>query len=161
MQKTTLTPLIAAVIIGAVGLTAAIPANALGGKGGQRGPRINFEEVDLNADGKITPEEMSAFRAAKFAEQDVDGDGMLSRAEISAAILSRIEANMDKRLDRMFERGDTDGDGMISLAELPGGGDRSGKLFERLDKDGDGAVSADEMDAMKKRFGKHKQPSDE
>ncbi|NOX74642.1 MAG: calcium-binding protein [Alphaproteobacteria bacterium] len=161
MKNPTLTALIAAATIGAVGLSAAIPAYALGGKDGPRGPRIDFEKVDLNGDGKITPEEMSTYRATKFAEQDADGDGFLSREEISAAILARIQDNMDKRLDRMFKRGDADGDGMISLAELPGGGDRSAKLFERLDKDGDGAISADEMDAMKKRFGKHKKPSDE
>jgi EF hand domain-containing protein len=158
MKQTNLTALISAAIVGTIGLSASLPAYALGSK---VGPRINFEEVDLNADGKITPEEMSTHRAAKFAEQDADGDGFLSREEISAAILARVQNNMDKRLDRMFERGDADGDGMISLAELPGGGDRSAKLFARLDKDGDGAISADELEAMKKRFGKHKKSSDE
>ncbi len=161
MKKTILTTLITAATVAGIGASLINPAYALGGQSGPKGLRINFENVDLNGDGKITQQEISQHRAAKFAAQDTDGDGYLSRAEISAAVLERVQKNMDKRLNRMFDRRDTDGDGMISLAELAGGRDRAAKLFERLDTDGDGAISAVDLDAMKKRLGKgrHKQPA--
>ncbi len=46
--------------------------------GGLQGRRINFEEVDTNADGKIIAEEMVAHREAHFAAQDTNADGLLS-----------------------------------------------------------------------------------
>ena len=154
MRTKTLTAIIAALTIGAVSAAAVAPALAFGGKHGQRGPGplINFEEIDANSDGKITPEELAEHRAARFAEKDTNGDGLLSPEEMAAAAIKRVTENAPKRFERMLDRADADGDGMISLAELPGE-ERSARMFDRLDSDGDGAISVEEMEKMKKRFG--------
>lgn len=153
MKKITLAAMITALTVGAVGITALSPAFARSGDHGPRGPRINFEEMDLNGDGKITQEEMAEHRAAKFAAQDTDGNGMLSSEELTAALIERAKAHSEKRVERMIERRDADGDGQISLAELAGDGDRADKFFSRLDADDDGAISSEELDALQERFG--------
>ncbi len=52
---------------------AAAYAEGMGSKGkmGMHGPRpmMNFEEIDANADGKITKEEIAAMGQARFAKQ--------------------------------------------------------------------------------------------
>jgi Ca2+-binding EF-hand superfamily protein len=157
MKKTTLAALITAVTIGAVGITSVAPAFARSGEGGPRGPRINFEEMDLNGDGLITAEEMAEHRAAQFTAQDTNGDGFLTSEELTAAVIERAQKNSEKRVERMIKHRDADGDGQLSMAELAPGEGRANKFFERLDTDGDGAISQEEMDAMKKHFGKRKQ----
>jgi Ca2+-binding EF-hand superfamily protein len=82
-----------------------------------------FARLDTNKDGKISPEEFTAFRkqnaevdakatkAGKrgqrlFAKFDKDNDGMLSRAEGDAVLAWR------------FKRMDTNADGVLTLEEL-------------------------------------------
>lgn len=135
---------------------AAVALPALAREAGPRfGPRIDFEQVDANGDGRITAEELAAHRAARFAGQDSDGDGVLSADEMKAAVLARVKERIEARIDRMIARRDSDGDGAISLAEMQGG-DGGERLIERLDTDGDGAISAEELAAMKSPFGKHR-----
>ncbi len=156
MKKSTFAGLITAATIAAVGVAALGTAGAYerkGGGDGHQGPRFNFEMLDANSDGKITPEEMAEHRAAEFDARDADDDGFLSKEELAAAIVERMKQNMDQRIDRMLERRDADDDGKISLAELSG--DKNGaRMFERLDKDGDGAISAEEMENGRKGFGR-------
>lgn len=139
-----------------VALTAAIPAAAQG-FGGPRGGEMIFEEFDLNNDGQITLEEMTNHREARFTQADTDGDGSLSRDEMIAAGQTRVEAGVD----RMIERIDSDGDGAVSLAEMEAAGherreSRQARMFDRIDADGDGAISAEEFEAAADRFrGRH------
>lgn len=157
MKKSTLGAIIAAVTISAVGLGVVAPVFAHDGSGGGmgRGPGFNFEELDANADGKLTPQEMADHKAAMFAAHDLNSDGFLSPEELAEAAIARVQTNMDARITRMIEKRDTDGDGQISLAEMSGN-DRTEHMFKRLDTDGDGAISQDEMAAMKKGFGHSK-----
>jgi Ca2+-binding EF-hand superfamily protein len=148
MKNSRQTGFVIAAALVAFGLTSSAPAYAEGERKGK--PRIIFEELDTNADGKITTEEMSERRAARFAQRDTDGDGMLSKDELTAAALKQMTERVAKRTERMIEKRDTDGDGQISLAELSDG-NKGSKLIERLDKDGDGAVSSEEFAAMKER----------
>lgn len=113
----------------------------------RQGPRINFEEVDANADGLVTPAELEAHRAARFAATDADGNGSLSRAEIEARMLINQEERRVKFLDRMFSKRDANGDGQLTLDEMTAG--RAGKMFERADADGDGQISKAEFDAAR------------
>lgn len=158
MKKSSAITLIAALTVGAVGLTSLTPALARGNGGGDA--RLDFDLIDTNGDGKITVEEMEAHRANRFAEQDTDGDGSLSKEELLAAMLDHASERMAKRVDRMFVRKDEDGDGKISMAEL-GHEDRSDHMFEHLDADDDGAISKEELeDATSRRGRKHHRHAD-
>lgn len=144
--------------IGALAVASVNPALARDGKMSARGPHFDFETLDANKDGKVTPQEMDAHREAEFKARDTDGDGLLSKDEMIAAAMERVRAGMEKRIGRMVEKRDADGDGKISLAEMPGGDERGARMFERMDADGDGAISAEEVAAMKDRGmrGKHR-----
>ena len=67
---------------------------------------------------------------------DTDGDGRVSRAEISAAA-----ANRTRDVSRMFERMDANGDGYSDKQEIR---DALTRRFQRMDRNGDGVVTPDE-----------------
>lgn len=76
-----------------------------------------FESIDLDGNGVLTPEEFlraslmkrSSSRAALFDAVDADRDGALSKQEFMAAGA------------REFERSDADGDGKVTIWEFYGG----------------------------------------
>ena len=134
-----------------IGLALAMTPMMAQAKGGQ-GPRVTFEELDVDSNGSVTEAEMQAHRAARFTTADTDGDGSLSRAELEAQMTSGKESRMERRLDRMMDHLDADDNGALSQEELAeAGGERKGKGFSRLDKDGNGAVSKAEFDEMGKK----------
>ena len=49
-----------------------------------------------------------------FDTADVDGDGLISREELAAA----LKQSADPRVDRMFGRADRNGDGLLSREEM-------------------------------------------
>ena len=113
------------------------------------GPRINFEEVDTNADGLLSLAEMEAHRTARFALADTDGNGGLSRAEVEARMIATQNERRVRFLDRMFERRDANSDGEITMAEMAEG--RSADRFSRADSDGDGLISRAEFDEAREK----------
>lgn len=122
-------------------------------------PMLDFAEVDTNSDGKITPEELDAYRAARTAALDADKDGKISAAEMQAQIEARMKTRAAGMAARMVEMRDTDGDGLLSAAELaeppmPG---MAGMIFDRADADKDGAVTQAELDAMRDRMAERMQ----
>lgn len=153
MKRATLisTAAVLAILAGSVGAQAAGRDDV---RRGDHGPRFSFEELDANSDGKVTPEEMTAHKAARFAAADTDGDGKLSVEEMAARAESDRAERMKKGLARMIEKRDTDGDGLLSIEEIgPKDGEKS-RFMEKLDSDGDGAVSAEEFAKMKDMRGK-------
>lgn len=142
-------------LIGA--LSAAMLATAVqahGPRGGEGpGARPAFEELDANSDGQLTPDELEAFRAARFTEADTDGDGALSPEEMLARAEVQAGERRAARIERMIARLDTNDDGKLSLEEMPAGGNGRGDMFSRLDADEDGAISAEEFAAAGDRFG--------
>jgi len=128
-------------------LAFAMPALADQGPDGQGfGGRMGFSQMDLDGDGMITRAEMAAGPAGMHAAADTDGDGRLTREELIAASTARSAA----MIDRMLARADTDGDGALSEAELTQmqtdrRSARMERMFDRLDADGDGRISAEEM----------------
>lgn len=80
-----------------------------------RAPRLaqNFDAIDTNKDGKLTPDEMRAFHQQKQMERwskiDTDRDGRISRDEAKANA-----PHMAKHFDEI----DTNRDGFITQDEL-------------------------------------------
>jgi len=139
-----------AAVIAAGGLMY-MPIIASAKEGGKRGPA--FERIDADGNGQITKEEITAMGMARFEKADTDGDGFISAAEIEAHQSERAK----KRAARMMERLDADKDGRLSLAELQST-DRATRMFRRADADRDGVISKAEFDAMKERRQSRRNP---
>ncbi|WP_024303630.1 EF-hand domain-containing protein [Pseudogulbenkiania sp. MAI-1] len=119
---------------------------------------------------------------ARFAQADTNGDGLLSKAEVQAALprladdFDKIDANHDGQLSRdelygfmrahfprrhgmrhhfqqCFAQADKNGDGQLSLEEARAGMPRLADDFAKLDLNHDGQLSRDELrQAMRERF---------
>lgn len=117
---------------------------------GEKGPRINFEELDTNSDGELTQAELDAHRMARFASADSNGDGALSKEEMIARAKEGSDERMNRRIDKMMERLDANGDGQLTQEELAARGEgRRGNMFERLDADKSGSISKEEFEQAK------------
>jgi Ca2+-binding EF-hand superfamily protein len=135
------------------GSAMAFGKDRMGGHHGPRGPMFNFEEVDANSDGKITPEEIAAHAKARFDEQDANGDGALSAEEITAFMQAKQAERMTKRAKHMIVDRDANDDGVLSFEEMQPM--QKGRMFDRLDADEDGAISAEEFAKLQKRMERH------
>jgi Ca2+-binding EF-hand superfamily protein len=132
-----------------------------------------FDAADTDHDGRVTKQEQSAFQqqmrakfeashgtrmAERFAKQDSNGDGRLSRKEA---------AGMP---DERFARIDSDKDGQLSKAELEAAratmkdamkrhhgepGEHGGNPLERADQNQDGAIDRAEMESEVQRHFAH------
>jgi uncharacterized tellurite resistance protein B-like protein len=106
-------------------------------------------EVDTNADGAISREEMAAHRAQKFTEIDTNKDGAASTEEMLAHHEAKRAEHRKKRGDDHHKRLDTDGNGSVTAAEfnaapMPG--------FDMMDTNADGAISKQERAAAKAKI---------
>lgn len=121
-----------------------------------------FAAMDLNGDGKVTPEERAQARDkrfdARFAKMDANGDGQLSKAELKAAHEGR------DRDGRRGYHGKGPGEGRGMGAAGPHDrmtGEKDGVLtrdafmarplamFDRADANKDGKVTAEERQAAR------------
>ena len=124
-------------------------------RGGRKGAKRLFEELDLNSDGTITKDEVGQAAAQDFAETDKDGSGALDLEEFKAGMISRTQ---DMQI-RAFQRLDADGDGTVTRDEFDRLTDR---MFARLDRDGNGELerrlghSKSRQDAQDKSANKQK-----
>jgi Ca2+-binding EF-hand superfamily protein len=62
------------------------PMEMPGGLGGPRGARIDFVAIDADGDGALTRDELTARATTRLAAADANGDGALDRAELIAAL---------------------------------------------------------------------------
>ena len=100
-----------------------------------------FEQIDLDASGTLTAQEMRAAAAARFNALDLDGDGTVSLRE-------RRESR-DNRLRIRFDRADANRDGALDLDELEEvARQRARRRLLRLDADGNGMLSLEELQAI-------------
>ena len=134
------------------GSAMAFGGDRMGGHHGPRGPMFNFEEVDANSDGKITPEEITAHAKARFDEQDANADGALSADEITAFMQAKQAERMAKRSKHMIVDRDANDDGVLSFDEMQP--ERKGRMFDRLDADKYGAISSEEFAKLEQRMEK-------
>ncbi|MDO9525383.1 MAG: hypothetical protein Q7J57_07540 [Gemmobacter sp.] len=154
--------ILGALTIVAVTATLAVPVVAQsrgeGMRGGMHGAMLDFETLDINKDGKITKEDITAARDARIKSMDPDGDGFVTREEMLAHAMEAERKRVEARVGDMFDSMDTDADGRLSAAEVISGRmGRSGsggmdRMFDRVDADKDGAISPEELDAAKVRM---------
>ena len=161
MQKRTLgySVAIAAMLVGGLGSAAFADRMRDGGPMGMMmqgpfgGPGFDFDAVDADKDGKITPEEFKAHRAAAMAAVDADADGKITADELVAHHLKQAEARARTMAPEMLKDLDADGDGAVTVTELQASGPQlRAKMLRRIDTDGDGAVSKAELAAMQARM---------
>lgn len=112
--------------------------------------RHRGKAIDTNGDGNIDLAELQAARpgmtAEKFAQLDVNNDGLLSPDE------------RPKRKNRgeRFASLDTDGSGGVSLQEMQAGKNaRIAEQFARMDTNGDGEISQEEHQARAAKRQRH------
>lgn len=143
MKRTTIFTTLTAVAI-AVGTAAVAHGDGHRGGNGPMMDRPDFSELDTNSDGVLSPEELAAPHAARFAQADGNGDGMLSAEEMAAHAETMRQQRAIRGAERMIERMDANDDGQLSVEEMTV---RAGakSMFDRLDKDGDGAISEEEF----------------
>jgi len=107
-------------------------------------PRLarDFDKLDANKDGKVTPDEMRAHMQARMAERhqgkDKGPDGK------GGAGGDRREQGK-QRFEEQFKKADTDGDGALSKAEVEKSMPRMARAFEAIDANKDGKVTPDEI----------------
>ncbi len=149
MKKTTaLTALAVAGMIAAGSSAMAFGGHKNHGEGHRgHGPQMNFEELDTNADGKLSKEEMQAGAKGMFGSADANADGKITKEEMVAAASERAA----KRFDRMIEKHDADKDGALTMDEIKTGKReaRMEKMFDRVDADNDGFITQEEMENMR------------
>jgi Ca2+-binding EF-hand superfamily protein len=149
MKTSVLTPALAvAVLLG--GTVLALAESGPGKMGHGMRMQHSFEELDADADGRITQEEMTAHMQAQFEGADADGDGALSRDELVTRMTERQAERIAAYANHMIERHDSDGDGKLSPDEMKA--DRGGRMFKRADADGDGAITKAEFDEMREEM---------
>ena len=95
-----------------------------------------LKQMDANDDGMISFEEFRPPEGRDTPEMrmDSDGDGVLSREEVSAAATARTEDALAH-----FDRTDADGNGVVTQSE------RRRNAFNRMDSDGDGLITKGEL----------------
>jgi Ca2+-binding EF-hand superfamily protein len=132
------TKLMTGLVLAAVTLTAGM---ALARDGGMR---PDFATLDLDGDGMVTLAEMQAQPAARFTAADTDADGALSLQELTAQLANGAA----DRAARMLERLDENGDGLVQSSEMAARATgQMDRMFDRLDADNDGNLTAAEFDA--------------
>ena len=135
----------------AVGLIAASATVVEARERGAGLPGMDFSTLDVDGSGEITESDIETLRETRFAEMDSDSDGVISRAEFTAAMAARAE----DRAGEMFDRLDADGDGSLSRDAIEArteGRRNPARMLERADTDGSGGVSEEELTAMVERM---------
>jgi Ca2+-binding EF-hand superfamily protein len=99
-----------------------------------------FKRLDVNGDGVISMADLLAVSDRRVKLMDGNGDGVITRAELMAYLQQRATRRTAKR----FARLDRNGDGKISRAEA---GEAGWQRIARSDADGDKAVTRRELSA--------------
>ena len=108
---------------------------------------LDFEDLDINNDGKVSQEEIRERREIAVQSMDLNGDEKLSAEELMQQHTKRAQLSVN----RMIKELDSNGDGSLSFAELKKSRHlrNLGRMFDRLDNDNDGYISKDEVQRVK------------
>ena len=107
----------------------------------------DFEDLDINNDGKVSKEEIRERREIAVQSMDLNGDEKLSADELMQQHTQRAQLSVK----RMIKELDSNGDGSLSFAELKKSRHirNLSRMFDRLDKDNDGYISKDEAQRVR------------
>lgn len=122
------------------------------------GPDEGFSKVDANQDGKITLEEIQAFRQARTESMDANKDGQISEQEMHDAMMKQAEEHVNRAVRMRFAAQDANDDHLLSKDEQASE-NRVEDIFARVDANHDGAITHDELDSgREKMHGPHGRP---
>ena len=127
-------------IAGAVVLPAIADGHGDHRKGGER-LKNTVKQMDASNDSAISFDEfrMPDGRQAPEMRMDANGDGEITRDEVSHIATQRTEEALDR-----FDALDADGDGVVTQ------GERRRAAFNRMDGDGDGQITKSEFKQARK-----------
>lgn len=116
-----------------------------------------MEGIDTNNDGYINADEAETARNAMFERHDADGDGQITREEMSDFIEKRHRdrpgrADSEAMRDRVFERMDQNDDGVVNEQEYSMA---SQQRFERMAGEDDRISIAEIVERMEERHEKY------
>ncbi|MCI2393049.1 EF-hand domain-containing protein [Aliiroseovarius sediminis] len=169
----------AALTFGATSAVAFGGKDARGMQGMGRGfMQMEFTDLDIDANGQITAEDLKAHAEARFSAADTDGDGELSIEEMQAQRAAKMaerqakagnqgkgqrqtqsqgkekgpmaEKRMRWMMENMIAKRDSNGNGTLSLDEVAPDQARMDRMIDRFDTDDDNALSQAEFDAAQK-----------
>jgi Ca2+-binding EF-hand superfamily protein len=116
-----------------------------------------LKEADANKDGKWSKDELTKMPEGKFGKLDVDSDGFVTEAELTAhheARRAKFEEKHGDKADmksKLWQHADVNGDGVVDRAEALKVAETR---FSKLDSNGDGAVERSELKSGHHRHGK-------
>lgn len=134
----------------ALAISAALPGVALAatsedsGANGDKRMKDRFDRLDQDGNGRVDRDEFKAGGKFLFGKMDVNGDGVITLAELE-------EHERAERIAKRFEHMDGDGDGKVTTNEFAQAG---AKLFQRLDENEDGYLSKGELEKRRHGGGK-------
>lgn len=135
---------LAVATVSSAGLAMAKDREGRNGDGPRAGMMRMLQDVDQNADGAFSRDEVSAFVQARFSDADKDQNASLTAQELAEAMPQRRRGKErgGDHAQRMMMRVDINDDGSVTLEEIQ---DRQEKLFAWLDVDSSGVIDQDEM----------------
>ncbi|SEW10822.1 EF-hand domain pair [Aliiroseovarius sediminilitoris] len=165
-----------ALVLGAAVTLGSTSAMAFGGKDGRGvdGPRggfmqMEFADLDIDANGQITVDDLQASAQARFSAADADGNGELTAEELQTQRNAKMaerqakagdqqkrsdpmaEKRMGWMIEEMIAKRDANGNGTLSLDEMSPDQARLDRMIDRFDTDDDNALSQAEFDAAQKQ----------
>lgn len=107
--------------------------------------KVRFATLDQNGDGLITKPEMTAWRASKFKTRDLDHDGIITRHELLQEARDGARALTWEETFEFLLSYDRNGNQEVSYEEVAAAIEAKG-FFEMIDWNGSGTITKEEAD---------------